>query len=294
MDDLTTNPAPAVENEPLAPEVVTEEPELTTEPEIEADPDNPDAPIEDTEEVEYEGKKYVVNKEIKDALLRQADYTRKTQGVAETVKQLEAEKGSFAQQQKALEEHIVGVGKLMSIDERLAQYEKVDWKAWSGLNPQEAQSAWFEKEQLRQNRDQLAGQLHQEWQTKTEAQQRATAKQMAEGQAVLAKEIPNWSPQLANELAQYGKSQGLSDNRVAGIVEPAEVKILHKARMYDQLVAKQRAASGKPAVVAQPVPQVGARRAPAVSNEPRDSDSIEVWNRKMDAIEAKKRAQGIR
>lgn len=289
MDDLTTNPAPELETPTLAPEVVTEEPEVTTETDIEADPENPDAPIDETEEVEYEGKKYLLPKELKDAVLRQADYTRKTQEVAEARKAVETDRGSFAQQQQALEEHIVGVGRLMSIDERLAQYDKVDWKTWSNQDAQAAQTAWFEKEQLRQNRDQLAGKLHQEWQTKTEAQQRETAKQIADGQAVLAKEIPNWSPDLAKELAQYGKSQGLSDKRLSAMAEPAEVKILHKARMYDQLVAKQRAAAGKPAVVAQPVPQVGARRSPP-SNEPRDADSADVWMKKRNAQIARREA----
>jgi hypothetical protein len=285
MEDIATNPAPDVATTP-PPEVELEEPIVGDDPDLEPNPEG-DEPAEETTEVDYEGKKYVLPKELKDALLRQADYTKKTQETAETRKSLETDRESLGQQRKALEDHIVDVGRLMSVDERLAHYDKIDWKAWSAQAPQDAQSAWFEKEQLRQNRDALAGKLHQEWQTKSEAQQRESAKQIADGQAVLAREIPNWSPQLANELAQYGKSIGLSDKRLSGIVEPAEVKILHKARMYDQLVAKQRAATGQPAVQAQPVSQVGARRSPA-SNEPKDSDSADVWMKKRNAQLAKR------
>jgi hypothetical protein len=54
--------------------------------------DQTDAP--DEVEVEYEGKTYCLPPELRDALLRQADYTRKTQEVAQARKALEAEKAA--------------------------------------------------------------------------------------------------------------------------------------------------------------------------------------------------------
>jgi hypothetical protein len=57
----------------------------------------PDAPPEvetsddDSEEVDYEGEKYKLPKKLKDALLRQQDYTQKTQQVAEQRRAIEAQ-----------------------------------------------------------------------------------------------------------------------------------------------------------------------------------------------------------
>ena len=45
--------------------------------------DDAETQPEDDEEVEYEGKTYKVPKELKGALMKNADYTQKTQEVAE-------------------------------------------------------------------------------------------------------------------------------------------------------------------------------------------------------------------
>lgn len=290
-DDLATNPAPEQETLQPAPEVAAEEPEVIEQPELETEPAE-DIPAEEFEEVEHAGKKYSIPKELKPLLMFQQDYTKKTTELAEGRTGLETERQTFAQQQKALEEHIVEVGTLMNVDQQLARFDKVDWKAWNAQDPVATQAAWIEREQLRQHRDQLAGKLHQDYQQRTEKQQREYTAKLAAGAAVLAKEIPNWTPERGKTLAAFATSTyGLSAERVNGYTDPGEVRALNDAYLWRQHVAKQRAAAGKPAVEAQPVPQVGARRAPA-SNEPKDSDSIEVWNRKMDAREAKRRANG--
>jgi hypothetical protein len=63
------------------------EPAVEVQPEAEAAPEQqpePAAPLDDFEEIEYgEGQKYAVPKALKGAFLMQADYTRKTQELAE-------------------------------------------------------------------------------------------------------------------------------------------------------------------------------------------------------------------
>jgi hypothetical protein len=49
-------------------------------------------------EVEYDGKTYLLPLELKDALLRQADYTRKAQEVAESRRRLQAAHAAHDQQ----------------------------------------------------------------------------------------------------------------------------------------------------------------------------------------------------
>ena len=90
--DQPDNLQPA-EPEQTADEATLEQDNGDAVPEPELDENGEPIEVEEeAEEVDFEGKKYLVAKELKDALLRQSDYTRKTQEVAETRKQIEAER----------------------------------------------------------------------------------------------------------------------------------------------------------------------------------------------------------
>src|SRR3990167_6068838 len=99
----------------------------------EPNPNEQELPVaEEDEEIEHDGEKFKVPKKLKDAFLRQADYTRKTQEVSETKRQLEARenelKQHFEQRQAQIQaqtefqqKHIEDVAKVVSIDQRLKQ-----------------------------------------------------------------------------------------------------------------------------------------------------------------------------
>ena len=82
------------------------------------------APEDDREEVDFEGRKYTVARALKDALLRQADYTRKTQELADGRKAFEAERATF---QQASQAEIAARAQVVAIDQSLSQYRNVDW-----------------------------------------------------------------------------------------------------------------------------------------------------------------------
>src|SRR5690349_1139844 len=126
MTLLATNPAPG-EVAPAA-EVETDEEIAATETDLETEGEEGEAAQpepDETEEVEHEGKKYKIPKPLKGALLMQADYTRKTQEVAEQRKQVEAERARFAEEQKLIAESISEFGKVQALNDALAQYDKV-------------------------------------------------------------------------------------------------------------------------------------------------------------------------
>ena len=58
-------------------------------------------PPPELEEVEHEGKKYQIPKPLKGALLMQADYTRKTQEVAEQRRAVEEQQRQYAEFQRS-------------------------------------------------------------------------------------------------------------------------------------------------------------------------------------------------
>ena len=91
MDDETNlEQAPEVE---ALPEVEEEIEETTDEPELDEDGnpvEEPAEPEEETTEIVKDGKAYKVPAALKDEILMHADYTRKTQEVAELRKSVEA------------------------------------------------------------------------------------------------------------------------------------------------------------------------------------------------------------
>jgi hypothetical protein len=68
-------------------------------------PQGEDSTAPSFEEVEYEGELYQVPPKLKEAIIRQSDYTKKTQEVAETRKLIEHQQSQLrvAQQQAAFE-----------------------------------------------------------------------------------------------------------------------------------------------------------------------------------------------
>ena len=79
-----------------------------------------EAPEEDdSEELEHDGQKYKLPKALKPLLMMQADYTQKTQALAEQRKAFEAE---AAQKQQLMQQNIQEVAQIVNIDQQLQQY----------------------------------------------------------------------------------------------------------------------------------------------------------------------------
>lgn len=300
--DTATNLSPELENL-LTPEQ-TEGEEVAENEEVDPDAEPGDESEEDQtaegelEEVDVDGTKYAVPKALKDRIMMHADYTKKTQTLAAQREAYEADQRSFQQateshkkSQEHFQAHVVEVARLVQIDEELAKYDKLDWETIRRDDPLRAQELRFQRDDLKEARNGLAYKVTEDLKAAQAAQQIESAKRAEESLKVINRDIPGWSEKLAQDLTEYGVANGLTKDQLRQIhfSNPGAVKFLHKAWQFDQLKAKQRASTVKPAPTASPVTQVGARRAPA-SNEPRDTDSVEVWNKKMDAIEARKRA----
>lgn len=222
---------------------------------------------DDTEEVEYEGKVHKVPKELKDALLRQADYTRKTQEVAEQRKQIEAQAESLKQQEQIQREYIQEISQVTAIDARLNEIGKVDLYQLSEENPMEAQKIMIMRQQLLEARSIAVGSIQQkenhrqniERQKALEAQQ-TSAKQAQEAENVIRREIKDWSPQLVDQLCAFAREEGWTPEEIRVATIP-QIKSLNKAYRASQL-AKTAQPPKAAQVQAKPVPQVGSGGAP--------------------------------
>lgn len=282
-DDDVTNPE-AEGEEPEEQEVT----EAEGEPEEDAEEEGDEQEAEpELEEAEYEGKTYRLPKELKEALLRQADYTRKTQEVAETRKALDARKAEIDQHAETQRQFIKEYAQIEAINDRLAQYEKIDWSALNAQDPVRAQGLFIEYSQLKDRRTAVENALREKA-TGLEQQRAAErAKQVEEANAVLRRDIPNWGPELVSKLWEFGEKQvGLKPEELSRVVDPRHVKLLNLAYIGHQLAEKQRNALAKPKPAeAKPVPTVKSKGKP--DGRLRDDISMEEWARRWRAKQAK-------
>jgi hypothetical protein len=239
----------------------------------------------DEAEIEHEGKTYRVPAALKAAFLIHADYTRKTQGLAEQRKALAEQDASLKSQAQTHAEHAVGITRLLAYDDTLARYEQLHWHALQAQNPEQAQALWSQYMTLKNQRAAAATDLQARlinWQQATGA---VTANRAAECQAILSREIKNWSPELHGKLKEFGTSEfGFTPHEVASVTDPRLIKVLHRAMIGDQMI-KKAAAEARAAEQqgVRPLPQVGSS-APATrwsaSETASDGASTAEWMRR--------------
>lgn len=239
----------------------------------------------DEEEVEYEGEKYKVPAKLKDALLRQSDYTRKTQEVAEIRRQTEAEKQMIAQEREFIQHNLKDVATVTALDQQIAQYQGVNWDQLTESDPVQAMKLERQLRNLQSQREQAAAAVTQRQAHFVQMQQQEAARQLQEGQRVLQREIPGWNESLARELVDYGLKRGYAPEVLQNIRNPQFVIDLHNSYQFTKLREK---AAQKPKVLQEkPVTRIQATKASATKDP--DSMSAEEWAKWRNAQIRKKR-----
>lgn len=188
-----------------------------------------------------------------------ADYTQKTQQVAEQRKALEAQEqalqaqAQLLQQQVELQSALIGdVAQLTAVDQQLEAYSKVNWQELSDNDFVEAQKLFFTYNQLQQQRATLAQQLEGKQQALMNARQQELAQRIEKGKEVLAKEIPNWSRDTSQAIISTGKDYGFTEDELSNIYDHRYVKVLHDAMQWRKLQSnpsvKNKVSQAKPVV----------------------------------------------
>lgn len=229
---------------------------------------------EELEEIEYEGKKARVPKEMRDAFLRQRDYTQKTQEVAEARRMAEYERAQVQQYSQAAQANIRELAQLHNIEEQLTQFQNLNWAALNAQDPVKTQELHIRFTQLQTQRGQLQGALSQRQQAMAFQQQQQAAQRLEQGQRELERDIKGWSPELQGKLMQTAKAFGFRDDELAQVSDPRTVKLLHEAYLYRQSVAKS---ATKPAAAPLPKPVTKVGGGGATNAKPLSEMSPEEW-----------------
>jgi hypothetical protein len=234
-------------------------------------------------DVVYDGKSYQLPPELKDALLRQADYTRKTQEVAQARKAVEAACAEHHQSAAHTRAHIQDAARIVALNDQLAQFGQVDWQALQARDPAGAQNLYRQFEQIKSLRDRAARAWLQKEQDHASHAKRATARRVDEVHAHLPRLIADWSPELDERLRVYGTEQGLSHDEMvqAALHNPIFLKLLHKAHQFDEAAkTRQVKQTFEAAQGARPVTRVGGTGGTAgrrTTDASGDALSTEEW-----------------
>jgi hypothetical protein len=261
--------------------------------------DQSEAADPELEEVEWEGKKVRVPAEVKAALMRTADYTRKTQVVAEQAKAVAARETEITQRAEVLEATIQERAELVAIERQIAAFEKMgddDWDALEDEDPKQARKLQRQRDSLKDRAAELKGTLQTKETEALTAKRTRFATRVQESQAVLARDIKGWGPKLAQEITQYGTAKGLSNDDLLELnTKPALVKVLHEALLGSQALKREAAAKKlTDAQQTRPLTEVGgsspsSRRTTDASG---DGLSTKEWMAREEARVAAKRKEG--
>ena len=233
------------EVESAEPQDETEEPSEDVEGEEEEGEE--EAPTEDKFVVKVDGKELEVSKEeLLRGYQREADYTRKTQKLAEERRLVESE---FQQVRGEREQYAQILGQLQ---QKLQEFEPAepDWNALEASDPMEYARQWT----THQRRIQQQAAIQQEQQRLNAVKQEELRKAM---QSVLVNEtqrlkdaIPEWkSADVAKTegkaLIEYGQKLGFTEQELGSITDSRSLVALRKAWKYDEMMSKRPALQAK-------------------------------------------------
>jgi hypothetical protein len=236
-DDQTEEPSNEEEVvDEATDEVIEEDQELDPDEELteEVEEDPTEENLEEGEEtpelitegmIEIDGETLSVE-EIKLGYLRQGDYTKKTQAVAEQRKAAEDQTKSYESTLSAL---------LTASGADLSRFDNVNWEQAAVENPDQYKQAKAMYEQTQQTFNFIKSQAD-EHQQRVQDQQQAMVKERAtESLTVLKSTIPNWNNDVYYSIGEYAKDTlGVSSEEFNGITDHRSITAMYKAMQFDR------------------------------------------------------------
>jgi hypothetical protein len=221
------------------------------------------------------GQKVKIPSALKDAFLRQADYTRKTQEIAK-------ERAAAQQERQALQrltQQASQVGEyqaaLKQIDVQLQQFNGVNWQQLYATDRQQYLELRQMASELSQTRQNIVGQMNhfQQQVYAYEAQKNQEAVQ--KGLQEIRKVIPDFNSDHQKALVETAHSFGFTPEETAQVVDPRQVLILHELKTLRDKVKgyEEKEAAAAKQVRAAPR-MVKPQAAPDPSTQPLRNDAL--------------------
>lgn len=246
----------------IEPEVETEQPEALDdgqEAEVEAQPED-----DDSEEFDWNGRKVRGPKGLKDGVLMHADYTRKTQDIAQRGRELDDRATRLDQQSQASEEYLDARADLRAVTKELERYKDFGWAEYQALRQQDiitADEHWNYLQHLNQQKANLTATIKQHDDTRSSAAQQEIAKRLNETQEYVKANLKGWSPETDKQVIDFALSKGATQTDLQNLMNPLVYEMIYLARIGAQTLSKPTA-TPKPAAQPAPLKVVAAKANP--------------------------------
>tara|TARA_R110000737_G_scaffold5264_5_gene17056 strand:- start:5479 stop:6489 length:1011 start_codon:yes stop_codon:yes gene_type:complete len=247
-------------------EEVVEATENQSEDEVEYEVDENEASNETevTYTIKVDGKETEVNlEELRNGYQRQADYTRKSQSLAEQRKTYEANVESVQAERNQYSQALEAMARDKSNE--LNRFQNVDWAALKENDPMDYMEKRIEFQDAKDRVVQVQNeQVRVQNQNQAEMTSVLEEKIQRESESLI-KALPQYADptsNLKNELRDYTLGLGFSPEDVDGITDHRVVLVLHKAMMGDKAVSSPNTKKTKsvPKVVKSGTPTTKAQR----------------------------------
>ena len=178
--------------------------------------------------------------ELQAGYSRQADYTRKSQVLAEQRKKAEEELAATQQERQRYISQLEQFN--TQADSKLNELKSTDWTRLKEEDPTEYMLKRDQYRELQENK-RTVEEEQKNLQYKSQQEQQAKwQEELGRQQEIMAQRLPEWNdPEKGAKLKQNIKSfalkTGFTEQEVDSLIDARSVDVLHKAMLYDNLLA---------------------------------------------------------
>ena len=216
--------------------------------------------------VKVDGKDVeVTQEELLAGYSRQADYTRKSQVLSEQRQKADSELAATQQERQRYLSQLEQFDN--QADEQIKNLGSTDWTKLKEEDPTEYM---LKRDQYRELQDSKRSVEEERQVVLQKSQQESQIKwqdELGRQQQIMAEKLPEWGdpergPKLKQDIKGFAVKKGFTEQEVNSLIDARSVDVLHKAMLYENLLATK--ISGKKAKV---VPKVTRPGSPASKGE---------------------------
>lgn len=216
--------------------------------------------------VKVDGKDVeVTQEELLAGYSRQADYTRKSQVLSEQRQKADAELAATQQERQRYQSQLEQFN--TQADSKINELAKTDWTQLKEEDPTEYMLKRDQYRELQDNK-RMVEEEQQNLQLKSQQENQAKwQEELGRQQEIMVQRLPEWTdpdkgPKLKQNIKSFAVKKGFTEQEVNSLIDARSVDVLHKAMLYENLLATK--ISGKKAKV---VPKVTRPGSPATKGE---------------------------
>ena len=195
----------------------------------------------DTYTVKVDGKDVkVTQEELLAGYSRQADYTRKSQVLAEQRKKADEELAATQQERQRYLSQLEQFN--TQADSKINELAKTDWTKLKEEDPTEYM---LKRDQYRELQDNKRIVEDEQKNLQYKQQQEHEAKwqeELGRQQEIMVQRLPEWTdpdkgPKLKQNIKSFAVKKGFTEQEVNSLIDARSVDVLHKAMLYENLLA---------------------------------------------------------